>query len=88
MKSLDIQSKVLILNTEKKERFNVYTFVNLETNETQTIVGVKKEVKLHTPLLISISVRLNKEVLKLEDGAKRYLNVASLFINDLEEVSK
>lgn len=88
MKSLEIKKKILLLNTEKKEKVNVYTFVDLEGNETSTVVGVKADMPLHKPLLVSVSIRINKAALELRDGSKKYINDANLFITAFEEVKK
>jgi len=88
VKSLEINSKILILSVQSKEKINVYTYVDLNTNETNTVVGVKKEVALHTPLNATINVRFNREVFTLQDGEKKYLNTAAFFISGLKEVRK
>lgn len=86
MKNLHIEHNILILSVEEKERINIYTFVNLDTKETETMIGIKKEVSLHKPFIADISIKINKEVLKLEDGTKKYLNTATFFIVELDEV--
>lgn len=88
MQSFQLEQKILLLNTEKKDKVNIYTFVNLDTNETQTVVGVKETMPLHKPLIASIKVKISREVFDLTGGEKKYINAATLFITELKEVNQ
>lgn len=88
MQSFDLKQKILLLNTETKEKVNVYTYVNLETNQSETTVGVKENLPLHKPLIVTINVRVNREVFELKDGTKKYVNSTNMFITDFKEVVK
>lgn len=86
MKSLNIEKRILLLNTETKEKINIYTYVDLNSNETGTIAGVKAKLPLHKPLKITISLRFNKQMLELKTGEKKFINETNMFITSLEEI--
>ena len=86
MKSIEVKRTIMLLNTETKERVNIYTFVDLENHETQTVVGAKFEMPLHKPLKMVMTIKIQSETFELKDLSRKYLNTANLFIVDLKEV--
>jgi hypothetical protein len=88
MQNFNLEQKILLLNAESKEKVNVYTYVNLETNQTETSVGIKEKLPLHKPLIATINMRMNREVFELKDGTKKYVNSTNMFITDFKEVKQ
>lgn len=88
MQNFNLEQKILLLNIESKEKVNIYTYVNLDSNQTETIVGIKEKFPLHKPLLATLNVRINREVFELKDGSKKYINSTNMFISELKEVKK
>ena len=86
MKSMEIEKRVLLLNTETKDKINIYTYVDLDSNETDTTAGVKAKLPLHKPLKIVVSFRFNKQMLELKNGEKKFVNDTNMFIIALEEI--
>jgi len=86
MKNLEVTRTIMLLNTETREKVNLYTFVDLESHETQTVVGSKFTMPLHKPVEMVMSIRITNESYELKDLSRKYVNAANLFIVSLKEV--
>lgn len=88
MKTIEVKRTIMLLNTETRDKVNIYTFVDLENHETNTVIGAKFTMPLHKPLEMTMTVKVTNETYELKDLTRKFVNVANLFIVDLREIKK
>lgn len=87
MNRLKVTKRVLVLSMEEKKNSNLYNFIDLETNSVFTALGVKKEIKLHTPIEAILNISIDNELLELKDGTRKFVNTSKIFVEELRDLA-